>query len=127
LDEIKIFTTEGTEEHSYRAMLATTTLTRLAVEIEDTVAHLRLQNPPLNVIDIPMMEELSAALADVESQPNISVITLSGSQKAFSVGVDVAAHTPDKVEAMLAKFHAVIRVTESDDRHHSWSLSGRRS
>jgi|ERR1051326_7591338 cyclohexa-1,5-dienecarbonyl-CoA hydratase len=90
-------------------MLATTTLTRLSLEIEPPVAHLRLQNPPLNVIDIAMMEELSAALADVESQPNISVITLSGSQKAFSVGVDVAAHTPDKVEAMLAKFHAVIR------------------
>jgi len=90
-------------------MLATTTLTRLAVEIQPPVAQLRLQNPPLNVIDIPMMDELSAALADLESQPNISIITLSGSQKAFSVGVDVAAHTPDKVEGMLAKFHAVIR------------------
>ena len=34
---------------------------------------------------------------------------LSGEGKAFSAGVDVAAHTPDKVEEMLLKFHAVIR------------------
>jgi cyclohexa-1,5-dienecarbonyl-CoA hydratase len=34
---------------------------------------------------------------------------ISGSGKGFSAGVDVAAHTPDKVEEMLAKFHAVIR------------------
>jgi cyclohexa-1,5-dienecarbonyl-CoA hydratase len=34
---------------------------------------------------------------------------LSGSGKAFSAGVDVAAHTPDKVSDMLSKFHAVIR------------------
>ena len=29
--------------------------------------------------------------------------------RSFSAGVDVAAHAPDKVEEMLAKFHAVIR------------------
>jgi cyclohexa-1,5-dienecarbonyl-CoA hydratase len=39
----------------------------------------------------------------------ISVIVLSGAGKAFSAGVDVAAHSPDKIEEMLAKFHAVIR------------------
>ena len=34
---------------------------------------------------------------------------LSGEGTAFSAGVDVAAHMPDKVEGMLFKFHAVIR------------------
>jgi cyclohexa-1,5-dienecarbonyl-CoA hydratase len=90
-------------------MQATTTLTRVTVVIQAPVARLRLHNPPLNVIDIPMMEELAAALADIESRPDITTFILSGSQKAFSVGVDVAAHTPDKVEEMLGKFHAVIR------------------
>jgi cyclohexa-1,5-dienecarbonyl-CoA hydratase len=56
-----------------------------------------------------MMEELARALAEVETQPGIAVIVLSGAGKAFSVGVDVAAHTPDKVEGMLAMFHGVIR------------------
>jgi cyclohexa-1,5-dienecarbonyl-CoA hydratase len=91
--------------------MATATITKLRIEVElqPPVARLRLQNPPLNVIDIPMMEELAASLAEIELQPDITVIILSGAQKAFSVGVDVAAHTPDKVEEMLGKFHAVIR------------------
>jgi len=55
------------------------------------------------------MEELAAALAESESRPDISIIVLSGSEKTFSAGVDVAAHTPDKVEETLAKFHGVFR------------------
>jgi cyclohexa-1,5-dienecarbonyl-CoA hydratase len=56
-----------------------------------------------------MMEELAQSLADVESRPDVSVMIFSGDGKAFSAGVDVAAHTPDKVDEMLTKFHAVIR------------------
>jgi cyclohexa-1,5-dienecarbonyl-CoA hydratase len=91
--------------------MATATITKLRIEVElqPPVARLRLQNPPLNVIDISMMEELAASLAEIELQPDITVIILSGAQKAFSVGVDVAAHTLDKVEEMLGKFHAVIQ------------------
>jgi cyclohexa-1,5-dienecarbonyl-CoA hydratase len=89
--------------------LAESKLTRLAVEINAAVARIRLRNPPLNVIDIPMMEELSQALAEIETRADVSVVVLSGEGKAFSAGVDVAAHTPDKVEAMLVKFHGVIR------------------
>lgn len=87
----------------------TATRARIAVELAPPVARFRLDNPPLNVIDIPMMEELSHALSDIESRPDFTVVIISGSQKAFSVGVDVAAHTPDTVEEMLNKFHAVIR------------------
>jgi cyclohexa-1,5-dienecarbonyl-CoA hydratase len=84
-------------------------LTRIAVEIDAAVARIRLQNSPLNVIDVLMMEELAQALAKVEAGSDISVVVLSGAGKAFSAGVDVAAHTPDNVEAMLVKFHAVVR------------------
>lgn len=56
-----------------------------------------------------MMEELAQTLAEIESRPDISVIVINGEGKAFSAGVDVAAHTPDKVDTMLQKFHAVIR------------------
>jgi cyclohexa-1,5-dienecarbonyl-CoA hydratase len=74
------------------------------------VARIFLRHAPLNVIDIAMMEELAQALKEIEGRSEISVVVLSGSGKAFSAGVDVAAHTPDKVEEMLLKFHAVIRL-----------------
>jgi cyclohexa-1,5-dienecarbonyl-CoA hydratase len=84
-------------------------LVRLMVDIPPPVARIVLRHAPLNVIDIPMMEELAQVLGEIELRPDVTVVVLSGEGKAFSVGVDVAAHTPDKVEAMLFKFHAVIR------------------
>lgn len=84
-------------------------LARLRVDIGFSVARVVLNSPPLNIIDIPMMEELAQALAEIEARPDIAVIVLSGAGTSFSAGVDVAAHIPDKVEGMLLKFHSVIR------------------
>jgi cyclohexa-1,5-dienecarbonyl-CoA hydratase len=80
---------------------------RTALEMQAPVARLTLHQPPLNIIDIRMMEELTVALAEIESNPNIAIVVISGSTN-FSVGVDVAAHTPDKIQEMLSKFHGVI-------------------
>ena len=96
--------------------MSTMTSTRITLNTDASVARLTLQNPPLNVIDIAMMNELSQALADINARPEISVIVLAGSEKTFSVGVDVAAHTPDKVEQMLTRFHAVIRALVSTSK-----------
>jgi cyclohexa-1,5-dienecarbonyl-CoA hydratase len=86
-----------------------TKLEHISLDVRGGLARIVLRHPPLNVIDISMMEELSRVLAEIESRPSTSVIVLSGQGKAFSAGVDIAAHTPDKVEEMLGKFHAVIR------------------
>jgi cyclohexa-1,5-dienecarbonyl-CoA hydratase len=88
---------------------AQTQYSRITLDLRPPVARVGLSNPPLNIIDIPMMEDLAVVLTEIEAHPDIAIVILSGSQKAFSVGVDVAAHTPDKVEQMLAKFHGVIR------------------
>ena len=82
---------------------------RTSLQTQGAVARITLRNPPLNVIDIAMMDELSEVLSEIELRPDISVIVFSGEGKTFSAGVDVAAHTPDKVHEMLAKFHVVIR------------------
>ncbi|MGB7584874.1 MAG: enoyl-CoA hydratase/isomerase family protein [Terriglobales bacterium] len=87
---------------------ASTTKSRIEVELQTPVARVSLHHPPVNVIDIPMMEELAAALTQIEDDPAISCVVFSGAGKCFSAGVDVAAHTPDKVHEMLAKFHGVI-------------------
>jgi cyclohexa-1,5-dienecarbonyl-CoA hydratase len=82
---------------------------RLTVDVSAPVSRIVLRHTPLNIIDIPMMEELAQALAEVEAHPDISTILLRGDGKAFSAGVNVADHAPDKVEEMLGKFHAVVR------------------
>jgi len=85
-----------------------TNLSRTSINLQPPIARITLHNPPANVIDIPMMEELGTALKDIDGMPGISVVVISSSQKDFSAGVDVAAHLPDKVHEMLAKFHGVI-------------------
>ena len=84
-------------------------LNRLTVAIEPPVARISLKNPPLNVIDLPMMDEIASVLAEVEAEPKITTIVFRGEEKCFSAGVDVGAHTPDLVGPMLQKFHGVIR------------------
>ncbi len=91
-------------------------LSRLMFQIQSPVARISLHNPPVNVIDMPMMDELTQSLGEIEVRQDISVILFEGDGKAFSAGVDVAAHTPDKVEQMLAKFHAVIRALVATKR-----------
>ncbi len=89
--------------------ISTTAFSRIAVSVEPPAARIVLNNPPLNVIDIPMMDELRAALEQIEARPEISMMVFAGSERAFSSGVDVGAHTPDKVRDMLTAFHSVIR------------------
>src|SRR6202011_4705157 len=91
--------------------MATETLTqsRIMLDFQPPVARLTLHHPPLNVIDLAMMDELVQALAEIEARADVSTLVVNGAGKSFSVGVDVAVHTPDKVADMLARFHNVIR------------------
>lgn len=73
------------------------------------IARVILSRPPLNILDFEMMDELAAFLDDTEARPDISAIIFAGSDRAFSAGVDVKIHTPDKIPQMLEKFHGVIR------------------
>jgi cyclohexa-1,5-dienecarbonyl-CoA hydratase len=79
------------------------------VDVRGRVGRIRLSHPPLNVLDIPLMREMSSALAEIEARADISVIVFEGDARAFSAGVDVKAHVPELVGEMLAAFHAVIR------------------
>ena len=83
--------------------------TRLKVDFAPPIVRISLRNPPLNVIDLPMMREMQQALAEIEARSDIAVTVFEGDARAFSAGVDIKAHLPDQVHEMLASFHAVIR------------------
>jgi cyclohexa-1,5-dienecarbonyl-CoA hydratase len=82
---------------------------RTKIEFSGVAARIVLSNPPLNVIDVPMMLELQAAMEQIAAIPEVTTIIFAGSERAFSAGVDIAAHEPQAVEEMLRNFHAVIR------------------
>src|SRR5436190_20976695 len=83
------------------------TIKSVTVEVTGQLARITLTHPPLNVIDFQMMDELLTALRELEQREIIAVI-LSGNERAFSAGVDVAVHTPDRIQTMLQKFHGLI-------------------
>ncbi|MFZ1929502.1 MAG: hypothetical protein WAU50_10230, partial [Candidatus Sulfotelmatobacter sp.] len=58
--------------------LVESALARLTVDIGSPAARIILRNGPLNVIDIPMMEELTRALADIDARSDVSVVVIRG-------------------------------------------------
>lgn len=91
-------------------------MTRIKLAYAARVATITLAHPPLNVVDILMMEELTAALAEIEQREDVCAVLFKGEGKGFSAGVDIAAHTPEKIEGMLGKFHAVIRAIAKSEK-----------
>lgn len=85
----------------------------ISCEIRDSVARLTLKQPPLNIIDIPMIEEISGALNLIGSDGSVKVLAMGHEGKAFSAGVSIKDHSPDKVEKMLGKFHGMFRLLDS--------------
>ena len=79
--------------------------------VKDGVATLSINRPPMNVLDIPTMKEMNAVFDDVARSQNklgLLVITHAG-EKAFSTGVDVRDHTPEKMDEMIEVFHGIFR------------------
>lgn len=79
-------------------------------DIREQKAFLTINRPPLNILNIPTMEEMNRALSSISADKEVKVLVISGSgEKAFSAGVDVADHTAEKVEKMLKAFHDIFR------------------
>jgi cyclohexa-1,5-dienecarbonyl-CoA hydratase len=74
----------------------------------DGRAVLTLNRPPVNVITIPMLEEINRALGELKEDRSAKVLLVRGEGRCFSAGMDVTDHLPDKVEQMLAAFHETI-------------------
>jgi cyclohexa-1,5-dienecarbonyl-CoA hydratase len=79
-------------------------------ELRDGVGRIVLNRPPVNVLNIAMMEEIQAALRRAQAAPGTRAIVFSAAGRMFSAGVDIAEHTHDLMERMLAAFHKIFRL-----------------
>ena len=87
--------------------------TKVVSELREGVARITLNQPPLNILDIPMMVELQNTVQHWGSQKETKVLVIAHRGKAFSAGVSIQDHTPDNVEKMLETFHGVFRLLDS--------------
>ena len=82
----------------------------LRLEVADGVARLVLARPPLNILNIEIMEELNGALERVQALPEVRALVIAAEGKAFSAGVAVEDHLGDRVKPMLEAFHRIFHL-----------------
>jgi len=85
------------------------------VERRDGVGRIVMNHPPLNVLDNGMMEAFNDILAGMMENRDLAAIVIGAKGKAFSAGVDVADHTPEKVGDMIRLFHGIFRKLAKTD------------
>jgi len=79
--------------------------------VENGVAKITVNKPPLNVLTVEAIEEIISALERANVDKIIYAVVITGiGDRAFSAGVDIGAHLPDKIDNTLAKFHKIFHL-----------------
>jgi cyclohexa-1,5-dienecarbonyl-CoA hydratase len=85
----------------------------IQTELKEGVAYLTLNRPPVNVLNIEMMEEINAYLEGLKKEKSLKLLVIQAMGKAFSAGVDVGEHLGDLVHKMIEVFHKMFRLMDA--------------
>src|SRR5437868_1881727 len=79
--------------------------------VSGRVAPITLARPPLNLLTISMMKEMTGAIQRIGAGRDICAIVFSAAANSpvFSAGVSVEEHRPETVYQMLEAFHSIFR------------------
>lgn len=82
--------------------------------VEDRVARITLSRPPVNVLNVAMMQEIVSALDECAPHRDLAAIVFDSADdcRAFSAGVAVEDHVEGSIYRMLDTFHAIFRSLE---------------
>jgi cyclohexa-1,5-dienecarbonyl-CoA hydratase len=76
------------------------------VRRQNNILWLILDRPPLNILSIEMLDQLTAAMRDaMKNTPRLIVITGAG-ERAFCAGVDIKDHLDGREVELLRAVHA---------------------
>ncbi|MFI5103895.1 MAG: enoyl-CoA hydratase/isomerase family protein [Terriglobales bacterium] len=78
-------------------------------EIANFIARLTLNNPPHNVLIVPMMKEMAEAIESLNGRADVKAILMTSSQQAFSAGISLEDSRPDRVFQTLDAFTRVFQ------------------
>jgi cyclohexa-1,5-dienecarbonyl-CoA hydratase len=87
--------------------------TGIRLAFRDHAAWITLDRPPLHILDIPANRALADAVHEAAARRDVRALVLRASgERAFSAGVEIADHVPERIEAMLGAFHDVFRALD---------------
>jgi cyclohexa-1,5-dienecarbonyl-CoA hydratase len=90
--------------------VATATFKHIIFDTSTYAARLTLNEPPFNVLTVPLMREMTDAIESLNGRGDIKCIVLaSSSPKAFSAGISLEDSKPDRVFLTLEAFTDVFR------------------
>ena len=84
----------------------------IETRFENGLETITLNRPPVNILNIAMMEEINRALEAWQGEKDLKVVLFNAKGKCFSAGVDVGEHMGDLAPKMIAAFHRMFRLMD---------------
>ena len=84
----------------------------ILTEFKQGLGTIALNRPPVNVLNIAMMEEINDALKEWQGRKDLKVVLFNAKGKCFSAGVDVGEHMGDLAPKMIEAFHRIFRLMD---------------
>ncbi|HEY6120763.1 MAG TPA: enoyl-CoA hydratase-related protein [Pyrinomonadaceae bacterium] len=98
----------------------------ISFTVDDRVASIILRRPPLNILNIAMMNEIGNVLDECGRRLDLVAIVFQTAKecRAFSAGVAVEDHMPETIYQMLDSFHGIFRSLEQISKPTIASVEG---
>ena len=84
----------------------------IETDLTDGLGTITLNRPPVNILNIAMMEEINDVLDSWQGLKDLKVLLFNAKGKCFSAGVDVGEHMGDLAPKMIAVFHGMFRLMD---------------
>ncbi len=82
----------------------------ITLEKKDGIASITIDRPPVNVMNLETIDEISSALEQITKDDEIKVLLVRGAgNRAFCAGVEVKDHIGDRVPVMMNSFGEMIK------------------
>jgi len=93
------------------------TFKNIIYESAEDVAKIIINRPPLNVLNIETLMELNMALERARDDAGVRIIIIMGAgDRAFSAGLDIKDHFPERIETALNVFNRTFHLLASVDK-----------
>jgi cyclohexa-1,5-dienecarbonyl-CoA hydratase len=84
----------------------------IKTRLEEGLGTITLSRPPVNIMNIAMMEEINHVLEGWQGLKDLKVVLFNAKGKCFSAGVDVGEHMGDLAPKMIGAFHRMFRLMD---------------
>ena len=79
---------------------------------QDGLGTITLNRPPVNILNIEMMDEINAVLKSWQGKKDLKIVLFNAKGKCFSAGVDVGEHMGGLAPKMITAFHGMFRLMD---------------